>query len=149
MHVEHDPSQVVGKIIEQGMDEKGNLVVMGTLDCSNTEGEKACEKVAAHLLRDVSLQHHFKLSEGSGGGSVVKTPTEVSLCAKGKRPSTNILLFVGKDEFGKMEKSGELDDIAKCFPGGMDTLREGLVSCSGEASDVEVVVFPPIHFQSE
>jgi hypothetical protein len=87
----------VGTITDAWHAKDDSLIVMGEMG-DDMEGLFAQHAIADELYKGLSLQHTFEvlrdLRDEKGRFTNIKTPIEVSLCPKGRRPNTDIFFMV-------------------------------------------------------
>lgn len=118
--IEHkDILQNVGVILYEWIDKHtGDLMMLARIDNDNIYSEFAVTAIHHEFYCDVSLSHKAEYDSFKDMYTINKTPTEVSVCCKGRRTPSSILFsfeYDNKDIYNVFFPNGKKNNIYQRF----------------------------------
>jgi hypothetical protein len=89
----HDLHKVIGKVVSAELTLTDGVYVTVRIDTSTELGAESAAKVQSRYYRGLSLGHAFE--QDARTGHTVKTPLEVTLCVKPRRPGCALMFLRG------------------------------------------------------
>lgn len=94
--MEHDGQRVIGKVLKGYSSKGGQKLILGAIDQSTPEGQKAARNIIGGKRRELSIAHEGWRFRGKRTEIQTQRPLEVSLTKKGDFPNSRIIHIFGQ-----------------------------------------------------